>query len=273
MFDLGHQLLQGAPLTHRQQHLAAAAQRRVAELDDARLVHRRQEADFDGARHVHVVGEAPRQVEAVHLLRRYPQFAGHDGLAAVVGGLGLRQVAGVAAREGNAVLRHHGQLRGAAVVGKDSLGGHLAVAAQLGEQVDQPGAADAGRRRAADGTVLKGAAAPAQPFDGALVGGHAVAHQSALERRPRGAGGGDHAPLATRHHLGVGAHVHQHHQALLRGQVHRHQVGGGVRPHVTGYQRQAVDARLRMDGKPQRPRRAGQRRGAPFPGPKLIFDP
>ena len=200
----------------REQDRARAARRRVAGLDDARRGHRRQQADGLGVLHVHVVGEAAREIEPLDRGGVDAERAHDDVLPAVVGGLGLAEVARVLLGEGDAMRGHDRHLLLLAVGGEDALGGEHVAAPDLRQQVDQAGAAEARGLRAADGLVDgRAVGAEADGLDGAVAGRHAVAHQPALERRPRRAGGGEQAPPVLQHDLGVGAHVDEHHRLRL----------------------------------------------------------
>ena len=168
----------------------------------------------------------------------------------------------------------HGHLALLAVGGEDALGRQQPGAAELRQQVDQAGAAEALRRACADGLAGEGAVrAEAHALDGAVGGRHAVAHQPALEGRPRRAGGREHAAFVLEHDLGVGAHVHQHRgacggEALLQ----RHQRGCGVTADVARDQRQAIDAGRAVRAQAQ-PHGAGAERGMrPLAGEEGALD-
>ena len=136
---------------------------------------------------VHVVGEAAREIEPLDPGGIDAERAHDDQLAAIVGGLGLAEIAGVFLREGDAVLRHYCHFHLLSVGGEDAFGGKHVAPSKLRQQVDQAGAAEAHWRCPANGLV-EGLAirAEADGLDGAVAGRHAVAHQSPPKQAPPG---------------------------------------------------------------------------------------
>ena len=227
-----------------EQHLPGPLDRGVADLDDALPRHRGEEADVDGVADVDVVGETSGEVEPGDVAGIDSESAQGDELPAVVGRLGLREVAGVVAREGDAVLGNQGHLP-LLPVPEDPHFRHPSAAPQLGEEIDQAGAADPLRRQPADRRVLELPAAvrgEAQRFDRPLVPRHAELHEAPLEGGAGRAGGGQHAAPPGDDDLGVGADVDDH--GGLVGVAVEAAGGDGrgrIGADVAGDQRHAVD--------------------------------
>ena len=254
--------------------MPARPRRRVAGLDHALLRHRRQQADGDGVPHIHVVGEAAGEVKPLDSGGIDAERAHDDVLPAVVGGLGLAQVAGVLLGEGDPVLRHHGHFLLLAVGGEDALGGEHVGPPKLRQQVDEAGAAQPHRLFAADGLVGGLAVfAKADRLDGAVAGRHAVAHQPALERRPRRAGGRKHPAPLLDHDLGVRTHVDQH-RGIGVGEAffQRHEGGCGVAADVARDERQPVDAGCAIGAQAQPQRAGAERRVRALAGEEGVLD-
>ena len=204
-----------------------------------------------------------------------PESAQGDELAAVVGRLGLREVAGVLAREGDAPLGNQCHLP-LFPVSEDPHFRHPPAAPQLGEEVDQPGAADPLGRQPADGRVLELAAAvggEAQRFDRPLVPRHAELDEPALESGAGRAGGGQHAAPPGDDDLGVGADVDDH--GRLAG-VAVEAAGGDGRGRVgadmAGDQRHAVDPGAQVGAQSEAAGVGDQGGGRPVALEEVVLD-
>ena len=172
------------------------------------------------------------------------------------------------------MLRHYCHFHLLSVGGEDAFGGKHVAPSKLRQQVDQAGAAEAHWRCPANGLV-EGLAirAEADGLDRAVAGWHPIAHQSALERRPRRAGGGEQAAPVLEHDLGVGAHVHEHRRLCVREPLfQRHQCSRRITAHVARDQREPIDPRLAVGAETQAPGQRRKRRVGALAREKGVLD-
>ena len=91
--------------------------------------------------------------------------------------------------------------------------------------------------------------------------GHAAGDAAALEGRARRAGRGEQALAVADDELGVRADVEERRELVALGEAGGEQARRGVGADVAADERQAVDARLRVDRQPQPARLAREARG------------
>ena len=219
--------------------------------------HRREQAQELRRVQVQVVAEGTGHVDPVELVQRHAEGVEQQLPAGVDGALGELQIAHVVLREDDVAVHARGDDVLATLVAlahegvfEETAGRvHHARAHEAGEQVDDPGAADAERRLAGDGPDVDGLAGrrDAHALDGAGHRLHAVLDLVALEGGTRGAARDGHAAVVSQRDLRVGADVDGHGRALLA-----HQVGGGdhgqrIRADEAGDGRREVHAGLRVD--------------------------
>ena len=223
-------------------------QRGVADADDALDRDRREQADLDRVLDVHGVGEAAGEVDPVDLVGGHAQAAEQDPLAAGVGGLGLGEQARVRAREGDALLRRDEELVEA--VTEPTLLVHPARATELGQDVDEPRAADADRLDVADRpereavtierTVSMAPSAPGIPKRSRPPSKAGPAgHEAARKRVPSVTTTSVFVPMSMSIRMPSPA-----------GEVDRDEVGRGIAADVTGDDRRADHAAVRVHEQP-----------------------
>ena len=118
---------------------------------------------------------------------------------------------------------------------------HVPGAAQLRQQVHQPGAADSRGRSPSDDLCDDTAVAvDADALDGALQRGHPARDAASFKRGTCRARGGNQAMPVAQEHLGVGADVHQRADLVAFGDAGRQQAGGCIGAYVASHQRHPV---------------------------------
>ena len=174
MLDPGDDCVQRGPSRAREEQSPRPTDRGVAKLHDVLRPNVGQEADRDRVRDVDVVGESAREIDVVELGWRDAKVSQQDRLAAGVGRLGLSQVAGVLARQGDATNRLDDDL--ASSVTEHAHGCHPPVPTKFGEEVYEAGPADPFGRHSTDGLEMPGVAVETRPLDGPVGARHPVAH-------------------------------------------------------------------------------------------------
>ena len=149
MVDVFREVFDGGSFGGVCEHYGGASEGGVADFVDAVGRDVGDEADVDGVLDVDVVGEAAGEVEAGVVGGGCADGFEDDVLTAVVGGFGLGECGDVGAGDGQTVFGVESVFVGAVVEVAELV--HDVVSSQLGQQVDQAGAADADGVGVADG--------------------------------------------------------------------------------------------------------------------------